>query len=87
VVVVLDGSAHPGAEALLGQWSEIDRREAELGVEPNTPILIDPRARVDPRLAWFLGRSRFAFRAEGTQLAYVKDYRLFFTFLWIRGKY
>jgi site-specific recombinase XerD len=71
----------------LDQWADIDQREARLGVERGTPILIDPLARIDPRIARFLRRSRFAFRAEGTQVAYAKDYRLFFTFLWIRGKH
>ena len=77
----------PGFLPLLDQWANIDQREARLGVERATPILIDPHARIDPRIARFLRRSRFAFRAEGTQVAYAKDYRLFFTFLWIRGKY
>jgi hypothetical protein len=38
-------------------------------------------------LARFLGRSRFAWLAEGTRQAYAKDYRLFFSFSWQRGKY
>jgi hypothetical protein len=38
-------------------------------------------------LARFLGRSRFAWLAEGTRQAYAKDYRLFFSFLWQRGRY
>ena len=33
------------------------------------------------------GRSRFAWLAEGTRQAYAKDYRLFFSFLWQRGRY
>jgi len=38
-------------------------------------------------LARFLSRSRFAWLAEGTRRAYAKDYRLFFSFLWQRGRY
>jgi hypothetical protein len=38
-------------------------------------------------LAGFLARSRFAWLAEGTRKAYAKDYRLFLSFLWQRGKY
>ncbi|MFI6031580.1 hypothetical protein [Amycolatopsis magusensis] len=76
-----------GFHSLLDRWTDIDQREAALGLDRGTPILIDPQARVDPRLGRFLSKSRFAFRAAGTQLAYAKDYRLFFTFLWIRRKY
>ena len=65
----------------------IDSRERALSIEPGTPILIDPAGRIDPRLAYFLRRSRFAFLAEETKHAYAKDYRLFFTFLHQREKY
>ncbi|MFA4081350.1 site-specific integrase [Mycobacteroides salmoniphilum] len=68
-------------------WADLDLRERAAGVRDATPILLDPAARVDPRLARFLGRSRFALLALGTREAYVKDYRLFFTFLWRRGRY
>jgi len=72
---------------LLDEWSDIDARERALDIESGTPILIDPQNRVDPRLARFFTRSRFAFLAEGSQRSYVTDYRLFFTFLWKRGRY
>jgi site-specific recombinase XerD len=72
---------------LLDQWSAIDSRERALNIEPGTPILIDPAGRIDPRLAYFLRRSRFGFLAEETKHAYAKDYRLFFTFLHQREKY
>ena len=49
------------------------------------PILIDPDFRIDPVLARFLARSRFAWLAEGTREACARDYRLFFSFLWQRG--
>jgi site-specific recombinase XerD len=76
-----------GRLALLDAWADIDAREQRLGIDAGTPILIDPESRVDPRLARFFSRSRFAFLAEGSRQSYVKDYRLFFTFLWRRGKY
>jgi site-specific recombinase XerD len=72
---------------LLDEWTAIDSRERTLSVEPGTPILIDPAGRIDPRLAYFLRRSRFAFLADETKHAYAKDYRLFFTFLHQREKY
>ncbi|MDT2006896.1 integrase [Rhodococcus opacus] len=70
----------------LDAWNTIDSRERALSIEPGTPILIDPTGRVDPRLAYFLRRSRFAFLAEETKHAYAKDYRLFFSFLHQREK-
>lgn len=73
--------------SLVGEWCDIDDRERAVGVRDGTPILIDPMMRVDPHLARFLGRSRFSFLALGTRESYVKDYRLFFTFLWRRGRY
>jgi site-specific recombinase XerD len=71
----------------LDEWIAIDSRELALSIEPGTPILIDPAGRIDPRLAYFLRRSRFGFLAEETKHAYAKDYRLFFTFLHQRDKY
>ncbi|RYE40153.1 MAG: hypothetical protein EOP24_41850 [Hyphomicrobiales bacterium] len=71
----------------LDAWNTIDSRERALSIEPGTPILIDPTGRVDPRLGYFLRRSRFAFLAEETKHAYAKDYRLFFSFLHQREKY
>ncbi len=71
----------------LDEWTAIDSRERALGIEPGTPILIDPAGRIDPRLAYFLRRSRFAFLAEETRHAYAKDYRLFFSFVHQREKY
>ena len=71
----------------LAAWADLDQREADADIEPRHPILIDPEFRIDPLLARFLGRSRFAWLAEGTKQAYAKDYRLFFSFLWQRGRY
>ena len=76
-----------GFNDVLDRWVDVDAREQALGVESGTPILVDPAGRIDPRLARFFRRSRFAFLAEGTRQSYVKDYRLFFSFLWRRGKY
>ena len=72
---------------LLDEWADIDRREQVLGIERDTPILIDPECRIDPRLVRFVCRSRFAFLAGETKRAYTKDYRLFFSFLYRRGKH
>ena len=76
-----------GFRPQLDAWAGIDSRERALSIEPGTPILIDPAGRIDPRLAYFLRRSRFAFLAEESKNAYAKDYRLFFTFLHQREKY
>jgi Phage integrase, N-terminal SAM-like domain len=71
----------------LAAWADLDQREADADIEPWHPILIDPEFWIDPLLARFLGRSRFAWLAEGTKQAYAKDYRLFLSFLWQRGRY
>jgi site-specific recombinase XerD len=71
---------------LLDAWADIDARERAAGIEPGTPVLVDPLGRVDAVLAQFLRRSRFSRLAEGTRVSYVKDYRLFFSFLWSRGR-
>lgn len=73
-------------DALSNDWSDIDDRERAAGIARHTPILIDPTGWIDPRLARFFRRSRFRFLAESTQESYAKDYRLFFSFLWQRGK-
>jgi site-specific recombinase XerD len=72
---------------LLAGWADLDERESAADIEPGHPILVDPEFRIDPVLARFLARSRFTWLAEGTREAYAKDYRLFFSFLWQRGKY
>jgi hypothetical protein len=73
--------------AQLECWSGLDQREADAGIGPRDPILIDPRCRIDPVLGRFFRRSRFAWLAEGSRVAYARDYRLFFSFLWGRGRY
>jgi len=82
------GRAVPARVApVLAGWADLDQREEAADIGPGQPILIDPEYRLDPVLARFLGRSRFAWLAEGTRQAYPKDYRLFFSFLWQRGTY
>jgi hypothetical protein len=66
---------------------DLDEREERAGIGTRHPILVDPEWRIDPVLARFFTRSRFAALAEGTREAYAKDYRLFFSFLWLRGRY
>jgi Phage integrase, N-terminal SAM-like domain len=72
---------------VLAGWADLDQREADAGVTARHPILVDPKYQIDPVLARFLAASRFTWLAEGTRQAYAKDYRLFFSFLWQRGKY
>jgi site-specific recombinase XerD len=72
---------------VLAGWADLDQREEAADIGPGQPILIDPQYQLDPVLARFLSRSRFAWLAEGTRRAYAKDYRLFFAFLWQRGRY
>jgi hypothetical protein len=83
---VTDADVAPDDRVASGGWAEIERREAKLGIHVGAPLLLRPDASVDPRLGSFLRRSRFAMRSPGTQWAYVLDYRLFFSFLWARGK-
>jgi hypothetical protein len=89
----LAGGAARGQEVpcwlvpLLERWSGLDEREAGAGGGPRDPILIDPQYRIDPVLGRFFRRSRFAWLAEGSREAYASDDRLFFSFLWGRGKY
>ncbi|HET6191103.1 MAG TPA: hypothetical protein VFE59_29370, partial [Trebonia sp.] len=72
---------------VLAGWADLDQREDAADIGPGHPVLIDPEYRLDPVLARFLGRSRFAWLAAGTRQAYTKDYWLFFSFLWQRGRY
>jgi hypothetical protein len=55
--------------AAFAGWADLDQREDAADIGPGHPILIDPEFRLDPLLAWFLGRSRFAWLAEGTRRA------------------
>jgi hypothetical protein len=78
----------PGRPApVLAGWADLDEREAAAGIPARHPVLVDPEYRIDPVLARFLARSRFTSLAEGTREAYARDFRVFFSFLWQRGKY
>jgi Phage integrase, N-terminal SAM-like domain len=48
--------------------------------------MMDPEYRVDIRLTRFFSRSSFAHLAKTTKKSYTTDYRVFFDFLWQRGK-
>ena len=48
--------------------------------------MVDPEYRVDIRLTRFFSRSSFAHLAKTTKTSYTTDYRVFFDFLWQRGK-
>lgn len=90
MVALLDfaRAARVGAPgAVLAGWADLAQREEAADIGPGHPILVDPQYQLDPVLARFLGRSRFAWLAEGTRRAYAKDYRLFFSFLWQHGRY
>jgi len=71
---------------LLDTWADIDAREIAAGIDRHTAIFLDPTGHLDPRLAQYTRRSRFAFMTTDSQESYAKDDRLFFTFLWQRGK-
>lgn len=49
---------------VLAGWADLDQREDAADIGPGHPVLIDPECRLDPVLARFLGRSRFAWLAE-----------------------
>jgi hypothetical protein len=48
---------------VLSGWADLDQREDAADIGPGHPVLIDPEWRLDPVLARFLGRSRFAWLA------------------------
>lgn len=70
----------------LGGWGDLAERERSLGFRDRQAILVSPSGRVDARLSEFFRRSRFSSRAAGTRESYVLDYRLFFSFLWRKGR-
>ncbi|MEU6591772.1 site-specific integrase [Streptomyces sp. NPDC046881] len=61
-------------------------REDRLGLHPGDPIMLSPDYRIDELLSLCLCRSGFARLEPGTRRNYADDYRLFFDFLWDRGK-
>lgn len=80
------GSRVSAGSGLASLPADLAEREDRLGFYDGQPILVDPDLRADPRLSEFFRRSRFATRAAGTRESYALDYRLFFTFLWRRGR-
>ncbi len=75
-----------GVHPVLGGWSDLAERENAAGLESGDPFMVDPEYRVDIRLTRFFGRSSFAHLAKTTKISYTTDYRVFFDFLWQRGK-
>lgn len=67
-------------------WSleELTAREAEAGIRPDSPFLVDPTGATDAYMTAYLNSMRFRKLAPNTQISYVTDYRLFFDFLWRR---
>lgn len=75
-----------GVHPLLEGWGDLAEAEESLGIDPGDPFMSDPDHRVDARLSRYLGRSSFASLAQETKRSYTSDYRVFFNFLWLRGK-
>ncbi|MCV7236406.1 site-specific integrase [Mycobacterium branderi] len=76
-------STHP----ILEKWADLPAREDRLRIKPGDPFMVDPNHHVDARLTQFFSRSGFVQLAKSTKLSYTNDYRVFFDFLWLRGKY
>ncbi|MEV6497871.1 hypothetical protein [Streptomyces prunicolor] len=70
----------------LGDWEDLEEREARAGIRPGTPILLSPNCRIGGRLSHFLARSFFARLDPETKRSYATDYCVFVDFLWSRGK-
>ncbi|MFF0626733.1 integrase [Streptomyces sp. NPDC004296] len=79
------GTPVGGGATVLEGWTDLAGRERGLRFRARQPILVSPDGRVDARLVEFFRRSRFSSRSEGTQETYAPIYRVFFTFLWLRG--
>lgn len=76
----------PNGDGLTAGWKDLAEHECVLGLRERQPILVSPDGRVDPRLAECFRRSAFSAKAAGTQVTYAPLYRLFFSFLWQRGR-
>jgi site-specific recombinase XerD len=76
-------STHP----ILDEWADLADREEQMRIKPGDPFMLDPNHHVDARLTRFFSRSGFVQLAKSTKLSYTNDYRVFFDFLWLRGKY
>ncbi|MEV5700755.1 site-specific integrase [Streptomyces anthocyanicus] len=55
-------------------------------IRPGDPIMLSPDYGVDPVLSRYLCRSGFSRLGQETKRNYTDDYRVFFDFLWARGK-
>ncbi|WP_255450033.1 site-specific integrase [Skermania sp. ID1734] len=71
---------------ILAAWTDLADREVAVGIGRGDPFMVGPDGRVDPRLTRFFSRSSFARLAPATKVSYTNDYRVFFNFLWMRGK-
>ncbi|WP_280203247.1 site-specific integrase [Nocardia cyriacigeorgica] len=80
-------AAPSGQHPLLDEWRDLVEREESFGLDPGDPFMVDPDFRVDARLTRYFGRSSFANLRKATKRSYTTDYRVFFNFLWSRGKY
>ena len=75
-----------GRYPILDDWRDLGKREDAYGLKPGDPFMVHPEYRVDIRLTRFFSRSSFAHLAKTTKKSYTTDYRVFFDFLWQRGK-
>ena len=75
-----------GSHPFLADWGDLAEVEGSYGIDPGDPFMTDPHYRVDARLTRFFGRSSFVHLAKATKKSYTNDYRVFFDFLWGRGK-
>lgn len=75
-----------GAHPVLGSWADLVEREDALGIRAGDPFMVAPDYRVDARLTRFFCRSSFAHLSRSTKRSYLNDYRVFFNFLWPRGR-
>jgi hypothetical protein len=71
---------------VLTGWDDLHSREEQTGVHPGDPIMLSPDYRVDELLSEYLSRSSFVLLEHETKRNYTSDYRVFFDFLWGRGK-
>lgn len=72
--------------SVLTGWDDLHSREERAGVHPGDPIMLSPDYRVDELLSEYLSRSSFVLLEHETKRNYTSDYRVFFDFLWGRGK-
>jgi site-specific recombinase XerD len=70
---------------LLGEFQDLERREAQRGIVAGTPILVAPDASIDERLSLFFSAPTFAMLSRGSREAYAKDIRLWVAYLASRG--